>query len=334
MIKLGIIGCGGIAHMHAERFLKLPDCKVTALCDIVPEKTAAYRTKYFADAREYADFDALLSEADGNVDAVLIATPHTLHYGQAKAALEHGLHVMSEKPMVTSSEHAYDLWKTVKKTGKTFAIAFQAPATAEYQYLKHLRDEIGWGDVQIVQGWLAQKWKNLSTKSWRMDPALSGGGQMYDSGAHMMNGIMWLMNNPVVEVSSIVDNSGCDVDINGVVVMKFQNGALGSVAIGGNSPGWDVDLRIQTDKLQIRTGPHGGYLHITGAPEYKYPPVATSTEPVAHTVQRNFINAILGREPVISTIRHGVLLSCLMDAIYASAEKKLPITVRPVPTDL
>lgn len=334
MIKLGIVGCGGISNMHAERFVKLPDCKVTALCDTVPERLDAYKAKHFADAKTYADFDALLAKADGAIDAILLTTPHTQHYGQAKAALQRGLHVLVEKPMVTSSEHAYDLWKTVKQTGKTLAIAFQAPATAEYQYLKHLRDDIGWGEVQIVQGWLAQKWKNLASNSWRMDPALSGGGQMYDSGAHVMNGIMWLMNNPVVEVSSIVDNSGCRVDINGVVVMKFQNGALGSVAIGGNSPGWNVDLKIQTDKLQIRTGPHGGYLEITGAPEYKYPAVPSSAEPAAFTVQRNFINAILGREPVISTVRHGVLLSCLMDAIYESAEKKSPIAVMPVPADL
>lgn len=334
MLKIAIVGCGGISHMHAERFLKLADCQVTALCDIIPERTQAYQSKYFADAKCYGDFDTLLAEAEGKVDAVLLATPHTLHYGQAKAALQRGLHVLTEKPMVTSSAHAYDLWQTVKQTGRTFAIAFQAPATAEYQYLKHLRDEVGWGQVQIIQGWLAQKWKNLSSNTWRMDPALSGGGQMYDSGAHVLNGMMWLMNNPVVEVCSMIDYSGCPVDINGVVVMKFQNGALGSVAIGGNSPGWNVDVRIQTEKMQIRTGPHGGYVEITGTPEYKYPAVPSSTDPVAFTVQRNFVNACLGREPVISTVRHGVLLSCLMDAIYESAEKKAPVAVKPVPDDI
>lgn len=334
MIRIALVGCGGMANWHAQQLQKITDCKVVALCDTDPKRTAQFKEKYFADAVEFASYDALLEKRPDKLDAVLLVTPHTLHYPQAKSAMQRGLHVLVEKPMVTSSAHAYDLWQTVKQTGKHLAITFQAPYTSEYQYLKALRDSGKWGKVQIIQGWLAQGWLKGTAKTWRQDPALSGGGQMYDSGAHVLNGMMWLMNDPVVEVACFYDKVGSPVDINGVAIMKFQNGALGSVAIGGNSPGWSVAIQIQTDALQIRTGPHGGFLEVTGSPQLKYPHVPSSDAPSAFTPHLNFVNALLGREPLEAPVRYGVLLSALMDALYESADKQAPVKVKPVPRDL
>lgn len=155
------------------------------------------------------------------LDALVFVTPHSLHYPQAKAALEHGLHVLLEKPMVTSSPHAYDLWKTVKKTGKMLGITFQVPYTAHYAYLAKQRDSGELGKVQIISGWIAQNWLKKTVGTWRQDPAVSGGGQMYDTGAHLCNGIMWLMNEPVVEVACVHDKCFSPVDINGVAIARF-----------------------------------------------------------------------------------------------------------------
>ncbi|MDW8262409.1 MAG: Gfo/Idh/MocA family oxidoreductase [Phycisphaerales bacterium] len=334
MVHIALVGCGGMAHWHADKLIKLEEARVVALCDTRPRQTAEFKAKYFPDAAEYPSLEALLEKPPAKLDAVILITPHTLHYPQCLLALDRGLHVLVEKPMVTSSEHAYDLWRRVKQTGRTFAIAFQAPYTPEYQAIAHMRDSGLIGTPQIIAGWLAQGWKQLTTGTWRQDPRLSGGGQMYDSGAHVFNGIMWIMNNPVVEVACFLDNAGTPVDINGVAIMKFANGALGSVAIGGNSPGWDVSITLQSDQMTIKTGPHGGFLEATRGGRKYYPFVPQEDHPAAGSPSLNFIRAILGREKLVSPVRFGVLLSVLMDALYESARTGAPVRVKPVPDDL
>jgi predicted dehydrogenase len=335
MVHLALVGCGGMANWHASVLQKISDVRVVALVDTVPSHTKTFKEKYFPEAVEYTSYDDLLTKPPKQLDGVVLVTPHTLHYPQAKAALERGLHVLVEKPMVTSSQHAYDLWRTVKKTGKLLGITFQGPYTGEYGYLAHARDAGKLGKIQIVSGWLSQNWMNLTKGLWRQDPALSGGGQMYDSGAHLLNGFMWLMNDPVVEVACFYDKCNTPVDINGVAIMKFQNGALGSIAIGGNSPVFQVALQIQTDRMLIKTDSYGGSLEMTGNDGRRYyPSIEPDERPAAGTPHLNFVESVLGREKLRAPVRYGVLLSAMMDALYESAEKQSPVKVRPVPLDL
>ena len=115
MFNFALVGCGGMANWHAQQLQKLSaDVKVVAVVDTVPGCARTFKDKYFNDAVEYEAYDKLLEKPPAKLDAVVLVTPHTLHYPQAKAALERGINVMVEKPMVTSSQHAYDLWQTVK----------------------------------------------------------------------------------------------------------------------------------------------------------------------------------------------------------------------------
>ncbi len=334
MLNFALVGCGGMANWHAQQLQKIQEVNVVALVDTVPAQTALFKEKYFPEAADFASLEKLLEKPPTKLDAVVLVTPHTLHYRQAKAVLERGINVLCEKPMVTNSDHAYDLWKTVKNTRKLLGITFQAPYTPEYQCLAAMRDSGKLGKISLVNGWLSQGWLNLTKGTWRQDPTLSGGGQMYDSGAHVLNGIMWLVNSPVIEVACFYDKCGTPVDINGVAIMKFQNGALGSVSIGGGGVHWDVQIHIQTDKLVAKTGPHGGWLEMTGANGRKiYPQIEECDHPAAGTPHLNFANALLGREKLKAPVRYGVLLSALMDALYESAEKHRPVQVEPVPEE-
>jgi predicted dehydrogenase len=331
MIRFAVVGCGGMANWHAGNLKSIDEARLTAFCDTMPSHTATFREKYAPDAAEFNDYERMLADAGDTFDAVVLVTPHTLHAPQAAAALRAGKHVLVEKPMVTSVADAYGLRALVEKTGLHLGITFQAPYTAEFQAIKSLRESGLMGTVQLVQGWLAQGWMKGTTGKWRQDPALSGGGQMYDSGAHVLNAIMWLMDEPVVEVSCMIDKLDTPVDINGVATMRFRSGAMGSVCIGGNSPGWDVDIRIQTDTMQIRTGPHGGFLEAKRGGKPFYPAAPHSDAPAAFTPHRNFVDALQGRAQLQAPVRYGVLLSALMDAMYESARLRAPVAVAPVP---
>jgi predicted dehydrogenase len=336
MVNLAIVGCGGMANWHAQTLLKIPDAKVVALVDTVTEHTKTFREKYFKDAAEYDSFTKMLDKPPGKLDGVILITPHTLHYSQAKMALEYGLNVLVEKPMVTSSEHAYDLWKTVKRTGKLLGIGFQSSHTDVFGYLAAERDAGRLGKFQLIQGWLAQNWLGGTKGTWRQDPALSGGGQMYDSGAHLLNAMMWLLNDPVIEVACFYDKCGAPVDINGVAAMKFQSGVLASFAIGGNCPPFQTRVQIQTDTMMITTDNYGGSLEMLGKDGRKiYPHVKQEVDnPAGGTPHLNFIRALEGKEPLRAPVRYGVLLSALMDALYESADSRKIVQVKPVPKDI
>jgi predicted dehydrogenase len=335
MLNVALVGCGGMANWHAQQWQKIDQAKVVALVDTVPQQTKQFREKYFPEAAEYDSYEKLLENPPAKLDAVNLVTPHTLHYPQAKAALEKGCHVLVEKPMVTSSEHAYDLWKTVKKTGRLLGITFQSPYTREFGYLARARDEGKLGRVQLVSGWLAQGWMKGTAGKWRQDPKLSGGGQMYDSGAHLLNAIMWLMNDPVVEVACFYDKCGAPVDINGVAIAKFQNGAMASIAIGGNCPAFRTEIQIQTDSMLIIVDQYGGKLELKGSGGRTiYPAIEEDDRPAAGTPHLNFVNAINGTEKLRAPVRYGVLLSALMDAMYQAADTGQYVKVKPVPADI
>jgi predicted dehydrogenase len=266
---------------------------------------------------------------------VVLVTPHTLHFSQAKAALELGINVLVEKPMVTSSEHAYELWRVVTKSGKMLGITFQSPYTEVYGYLAQERDAGRLGKVQIISGWLSQYWLKNTAGKWRQEPKLSGGGQMYDSGAHLLNAMMWLMNEPVVEVACFYDRCGSPVDINGVAIAKFKNGALASIAIGGNCPPFGTEIQIHTDTMRITTDQYGGKLEMFGKDGKRiYPHVVADERPSGGTPHLNFVNALLGKEKLRAPVRYGVLLSALMDAMYESADGEKMIKVKAVPEEL
>lgn len=335
MLNFALVGCGGMANWHAQQLQKIDEVKVAALVDVLAPQTCAFKDKYFPDAVQFESYEKLLENPQLKLDAVVLVTPHTMHFAQATAALARGIHVLVEKPMVTRSADAYDLWRAVNGSGKKLGITFQAPYTPEYQCLARMRDAGKLGKISLISGWLSQGWMNSTAGKWRQDPKHSGGGQMYDSGAHVLNAMMWLVNSPVVEVACFYDRCGTPVDINGVAILKFENGAMGSVAIGGSGTAWDTEIRIQTDKLVAKTLPHGGMLEMFGPQGRRiYPAVEPSDHPAGGTPHLNFVNAILGREELVCGVRYGVLLSALMDALYEAADGHTLVTVRPVPPEL
>lgn len=335
MLNFALVGCGGMANWHAQQLQKIPEAKVVALVDTLCDQTVSFKQKYFPEAVEFDSYEKLLERPPAKLDAVVLVTPHTQHYPQAKAALLRGVNVLVEKPMVTSSEHAYDLWRTVQRSGKLLGITFQAPYTPEYQCLARMRDSGKLGKISLISGWLSQGWMNATRGKWRQDPSHSGGGQLYDSGAHVLNGIMWIVNSPVIEVACFYDKCGTQVDINGVAILRFQNGTMGSICIGGGGVHWDTSIHLQTDRLVAKTGPHGGWLDLAGASGRKiYPQIEESDHPAAGTPHLNFVKALLGKEKLISPVRYGVLLSALMDALYESADTHAVVKVRPVPDEI
>ena len=325
-IRLGVIGCGGWVRYHLGILTKsVPEFQIVALCDIVREHAEHHRKLYCPGRKVpiYLDYRDMLKEA--KLDAVLVSTPHTLHFRHAYDALSAGCHVQVEKPMVTDSAEARKLVRHAKKMGKHLEVAVQGMFTDTFAWAKQLlaagSDGL-MGKLQHVTGIMSQGWMKMTVGKWRQDPKLSGGGQLYDSTSHVLSAMMFLVDEPVVEVACFTDNKGCSVDINAVACIRFASGAMATITSGGDCSSWKSHLTIQCEKGRMEISPHGGgFLIARGG--YKRDIRKTpksfdipSTSPIC-----NFADVILGKEkePRCGG-RVGILLADLMDAMYKSAE--------------
>lgn len=328
-VTVAILGCGGMARAHADRFKSNPDARIVALCDVDEARVEAFIARHLADyePRPAVYTDPAQMYAEAKPDAVTIVTPHTLHFEHGKQALEAGCHVLMEKPMVTDSEQAHALKEIIEKSGKILVIGYNTPCTPEFRYLRELVRSREFGKLETVTGWLVQDWRRRTRGTWRQEPSLSGGGQMYDSGAHLFNSLVWTVEQPVAEVFAFVDNLDTAVDINGTVNIRFADGTLATITIGGNCATNGAGMYLSFDGGRVEVDGWGGsWIKVfkEGVGEVKYPPI----QGTAQTPNDNFIDAILGRAEPQTSVANGIIQSELMDAIYESARTGQPARPR------
>lgn len=327
-LRFVLLGCGGMMGGHARRLAQHPETEIVGLCDVSEEILQAFVEKNLAGVtapKFYTDAAAMYAEL--RPDAVVISTPHTQHFAQGVQALEAGCHVYMEKPMVTSLEHAYALEEKVRETGKVFVIGYNTPCSPEFFYLRQLIREGTLGKLELVTGFLSQDWLRFTVGKWRQDPALSGGGQAYDSGAHLFNSLCWSVESDVEEVFAFVDNHGARVDINSVTSIRFANGVLANITVGGNCPASGSFMVFIFDGGRVEIDGWGAsWIKIwKGAEQVKYPPI--TPEMGAPSPLHNFIDAILGRAEPRTSPRNGIIQSQLMVAIYESQRTGQPARV-------
>lgn len=325
-VRVGFLGTGGFMGAHARRIKEIPDAELVALCDVSDAQIKTFIARNLADLptppATFTDPAKMYREA--KLDAVFIATPHTLHFRHGMDALDAGCHVYMEKPMVTSLDDAYTLADKARAAGKILVVGYNSPCSPEFTYLRQIIESGELGKLELVSGYLAQGWMKATVGTWRQDPKLSGGGQAYDSGAHLLNSLCWSVASDVEEVFAYVDNHGTAVDINSVFVIKFANGVMASITIGGNCPSDKGPLCYIFDGGRVEIDGWGGnWIEVwRGRDKVKYPPIRP--EMGYATPTHNFIDAILGRAEPRTSPRNGIIQSQLMDAIYESARTGRP----------
>jgi len=331
-IRLGIIGCGNIVrHFHLPEINKnVPEFQVVAMVDTDPSRIRDLRRELLPRKRvtAYTDYRKMLREA--RPDAVLVSTPHTLHFEQCRDAFEVGAHVLVDKPMVTSPTHARRLVAKARKADCRLMIATQGLYTNTLAYARKLVTDGTLGPLQLVSAVLAQEWLRYMVGSWRVDPKLSGGGQLYDSGCHVLSAMLHLVGSPAREVFCWADNKGTRVDINAVATVRFANGCLAGITSGANCNTMYAGLFVQGQQGLLELDPFGGRITLTLGEEPKPVEGVPRRFPV-RTVSpvRNFADAILGRAEPRCDGHLGVLLAELVAAFYASAASGRPAAVSP-----
>jgi predicted dehydrogenase len=194
-LKIGIIGCGGIANQkHMPSLSRLSDlCEMTAFCDIIEERAVKAAQKYGGpSAKVYTDYHELLK--DQSIDVVHVLTPNVAHCAITVDAFEAGKNVMCEKPMAATYADAKAMVDAWKKSGKQFTIGYQNRFRSTVQSLHQACAAGDMGDIYYAK---AHAVRRRAVPTWGVFPnkALQGGGPLIDIGTHALDMTLWMMNN-------------------------------------------------------------------------------------------------------------------------------------------
>lgn len=193
-VRIGIIGCGGIANgKHMPSLKKVANCEMVAFCDLIEEKAQKAAKEYGTpDAKVYTDYHQLLE--DKTIDVVHVLTPNRAHSFITVDALEAGKNVMCEKPMAINSEEAKKMLDAAKRTGKKLTIGYQNRQRPDSLYLKQEAEEGTFGDIYFAKATAIRR-RAVPTWGVFLNEHEQGGGPLIDIGTHALDLTLWIMNN-------------------------------------------------------------------------------------------------------------------------------------------
>ena len=149
-LKFGIIGTGWIAEAHVESLMKMEDAEIVAGADLIPGKAEKFFKRYGIEGvRLYPDHKSMIDNEE--LDAVCVCTYNQTHKECTIYALEHGIHVMLEKPMCVTTEEALEMIEAEKKSGKILTVGFQPRMDANMKKIKELVQMGELGKVYYIQ---------------------------------------------------------------------------------------------------------------------------------------------------------------------------------------
>ncbi|MEQ6168000.1 Gfo/Idh/MocA family oxidoreductase [Ekhidna sp. MALMAid0563] len=258
LLDFALIGCGRIAHRHAEHIANHGN--LVAVCDIDKVKVAEFSEKY--NAKGYIDHKDLL--ASEKVDVVSICTPNGLHFQHTIHALKGGFHVLCEKPMALDVDECGQMINQSLKANKRLFIVKQNRFNPPVAAVKNAIDQGRFGKILSVQ--LNCFWNRNEAyyeNSWKGTKVYDGG-TLFTQFSHFIDLLYWMVGD-VKSASGLLGNYNhegiVEFEDNGVAILEFHNGALGTINYTINAHGKNMEgsLTIFGEKGTVKIG--GQYLN-------------------------------------------------------------------------
>ncbi|MGL5354646.1 MAG: Gfo/Idh/MocA family protein [Clostridium sp.] len=193
-VRVGIIGCGGIAGgKHLPSLSKVNEVEIVGFCDLEIEKAEKMAKKYGVEnAKVCIDYKELL--ADKSIEVIHVCTPNRSHSVISIDAMESGKHVMCEKPMAKTSEEGRAMIEAAKKTGKKLTIGYQNRFRVDSIYLHKACESGELGEIYFAKGHAIRR-RAVPTWGVFLNEFEQGGGPLIDIGTHALDLTLWMMNN-------------------------------------------------------------------------------------------------------------------------------------------
>jgi predicted dehydrogenase len=334
-VRIGIIGLGNIGRYHADYLLsgKVARCELAAVCSSKAPALERYKPlKIFTDGEQLI--------RSGEMDAVIIATPHFQHTTLGIAALNAGVHAMVEKPIAAHKADAERLLAVHRQNPKVvFATMFQMRTEPRYAKMQKLiREELG----QVVRvNWINTDWYRTeayyASGGWRATWRGDGGGVLLNQCLHNLDTLQWLCGMParVRGFCQLGRYHQIEVEDSVTAYLEWANGATGTfIGSTGEAPGTNrfeivgtrgrlvlennhlAFTRNETDMSEFSQTAKQGFVK----PEVWNVDIPFENTTMPHaTITQNFVNAILDGEPLIAPGAEGIHSLELANAIVYSS---------------
>lgn len=341
IIKVGIIGAGGISNCHISGYKALENVEIYAVCDI-NEQRAKDCAKKNNIKHVFTDYNEMLALSE--LDAVSICTWNNVHAPATIAALKAGKHVLCEKPMAINAIEAQQMVDAEKESGKILMVGFVRRFGNDAKILKDFIDNGMMGDIYYAKASYLRRYG--CPGGWFGDRKYSGGGPLIDLGVHVIDLVRYLMGKPAaVSITGATFNKlGARDNIKGtkgyvcsdngdifntedmaVAMIKFDNGAVlsvetsfslnikndsGNIELFGTKSGAKLD-----PKLEFYSELNNYLVDITPAHD-----TALSFNGLFENEISHFIDCISKGTKCISTSMDGLELMKIIDTVYLSAQ--------------
>lgn len=352
-LKVGIIGCGGIANnKHMPAIKKAGFADMVAFCDIVEERAVKASKDFGTEgSKVFTDYKELIKE---DLDAVYVCTPNRSHAFITVDALKAGKHVMCEKPMAINYEEACKMIEAAKETGKILTIGYQNRYRNDSQYLKKECDAGVLGDIYYAK---AKALRRRAVPTWGvfLNEYEQGGGPLIDIGTHALDLTLWTMNNykPKYVVGTTYHKLNQDTDQGNAFgnwnpeEFKVEDSAFGFIVMENGATitleaSWALNTLDVMEAKTVLCGTKAGAdmqdgLRINGVkhdrqyvikPDLEAGGVAffegeeQTPEVIEQTV---FANAILGKGELTVLPEQAAVVTRILEAIYESARTGQPV---------
>ncbi len=354
-VKIGIIGCGGIANgKHLPSLKKLPNVEIVATCDLIEEKAINAAKKFGTpDCKVFTDYKELLKLED--IEVVHVCTPNRSHSFISVDALEAGKHVMCEKPMAINASEAKKMLDAAKRTGKKLSIGYQCRQRADMRFIKSECEAGSLGEIYFAKA-IALRRRAVPIWGVFCNKEEQGGGPLIDIGTHALDLTLWCMDNwepaycvgtkydklaktePIVNAFGPWDKDKFDVEdcAFGFIVMK--NGA--TVILESS---WAINMLDTRESSTLLCGTKGGIdmangVRLNGVRSGKLFELkadmnaggvdfydAQGSENYSEREARLWIDAIVNdKEPQV-TPEQAYTISRILDGIYESSRTGKPV---------
>jgi len=354
MLKVGIIGCGGIAGgKHMPSLKVLDNVEMVAFCDIIEEKAQKAKDEFGTpDAKVYTNYKEMI--ADPSIDVVHVCTPNKSHSFITIDSLEAGKHVMCEKPMAKTTAEAQAMVDAAKRTGKKLTIGYQNRFREDTQYLSRMSQNGDLGEVYFTK---AHALRRRAVPTWGvfLNEEEQGGGPLIDIGTHALDLALWLADNykPKYVVGNVYHKLSATKDAANAFgswdpeEFKVEDSAFGFVTMENGATialesSWALNTLDEGEAQVTLCGTKGGAdmkdgLRINGE-EYSrlydrqiklgsggvaFYDGAAETEAVREA--RSWIDAIVNDTEPLVTPEQALVVTQILEGIYESSKTGKPV---------
>jgi len=286
-----VVGIGDITTKRVlPAILAEPRSRLAGIVTRDPAKAVRYGVAAWTSLE-----DAL---AQSGADAVYVATPVSLHAPQTIACLRAGKHVLCEKPMALNYAEACSMQTAAEQSGRVFSIAYYRRTYPKVNRAAELIAAGAIGRVVFAEA-TSHDWPDLSgSRSWLADPALAGGGPLFDIASHRIDLMNYLFGRPIKasgHLSTLVQP--IRVEDNATVLIEYENSVRGVVDVRWHSRVPRDEFRIRGTDGEIDLTPLNGPLLVCPGGQEHLP----THENIHFPCVQNFVGAVLDNAPMLST---------------------------------